>query len=54
MLDVGIDLGSLDLSFNNFNGDNIWYYCLGTHWDLLILKCLYLMKASYWDGFMVK
>ena len=29
-------------------------YLLETHWDLLMLKCLSLMKASNWDLMMVK
>ena len=29
-------------------------YFLETHWDLLMVKCLYLMKASNWDYMEVK
>ena len=29
------------------------YYCLENHWDLLMVKCLALIKASNWDYLMV-
>ena len=29
-------------------------YLLETHWDLLMVKCLDLMKASNWDILIVK
>ena len=29
-------------------------YCMDTHWDILTVKCMGIMKASNWDVLMVK
>ena len=29
-------------------------YCFENHWDILMVKCLVLMKASNWDYLVVK
>ena len=33
---------------------NLRDYCLENHKNLLVVKCLALMKASHWDYVMVK
>ena len=44
-LDIGTYLGFLDGSFGGSNDGNLEVFFLETHWYLMMVKCLALMKA---------
>ena len=45
-IDFGTELGSLYLSFDSYNFGNFRDYCFEIQWDLLMEKCLNLIKSS--------
>ena len=52
-IDVGTELRSLDGSFDGSNYGKREGLLLVNHWDILMVKCLSLMKASKWDLLML-
>ena len=53
-IDFGTVMGSLDQSINDFNVCKNEGLLIENHWDLLMVKCLTLMKAPKLDILMVK
>ena len=53
-LNIGTDLGSLDGSFLGYNDGNLEGLFLKIHWDLLIVKCLAMIKETNCEYWIVK
>ena len=52
--DIETYLGYLHISFDGSNDGKIEGYFVETHWDMLIVKGLALMKATHWYYLLVK